>query len=73
MGLYLGISFISIVEIVGELGLFRLLPRLFGLRGLYGLAGYGAPGSAVVGSADMNGRGILMSASEPSFKSILSV
>jgi hypothetical protein len=37
MGLYLGISSLSVVEVVGELGLLRLLPRLFGNRQLYGI------------------------------------
>lgn len=39
MGLFLGISVISIME-VGELVLMRLIPRLWGERRLYGLGGY---------------------------------
>lgn len=37
MGLFLGISFVSIIEVFGELLTFRLLPRLWGDKRLYGL------------------------------------
>ena len=37
MGLFVGISAISIIEIFGELMIFRLLPRLWGDRRLYGV------------------------------------
>jgi hypothetical protein len=37
LGLYLGISFLSIIEIVGELFILRLLPRFCGYRRLYGV------------------------------------
>jgi hypothetical protein len=37
MGLFAGISFISLVEIFGDLTCMRLIPRLFGYRNLYGL------------------------------------
>mmetsp|Transcript_14469 Transcript_14469/g.23947 ORF Transcript_14469/g.23947 Transcript_14469/m.23947 type:complete len:548 (+) Transcript_14469:50-1693(+) len=37
MGLYLGISSLSVIEILGELFLLRLLPRMFGNRRLYGV------------------------------------
>lgn len=37
MGLYLGISIISIFEVIGDLSLMRLLPRLWGHKQLYGL------------------------------------
>lgn len=38
MGLFLGISVISLME-VGELVLVRLIPRMFGERRLYGIGG----------------------------------
>ena len=37
MGLFVGISAISIIEIFGELMIFRLLPRFWGDRRLYGV------------------------------------
>ena len=37
MGFFLGISLLSIFELVGDLGMLRLLPRWFGHRHLYGL------------------------------------
>ena len=37
MGLFLGISAISIFEIFGDFLLLRLIPRLFGIRTLYGV------------------------------------
>lgn len=45
MGLFLGISVVSIVEIIGELGCMRLLPRLWGDRRLFGLGGIPQGGS----------------------------
>lgn len=45
MGLFLGISVVSIVEIIGELGCMRLLPRLWGDRRLFGLGGIPQAGS----------------------------
>mmetsp|Transcript_7331 Transcript_7331/g.20380 ORF Transcript_7331/g.20380 Transcript_7331/m.20380 type:complete len:281 (-) Transcript_7331:2667-3509(-) len=39
MGLFLGISALSVVEIFGDFCLLRLIPRLFGYRSLYGLGG----------------------------------
>ena len=37
MGLFLGISLLSVVELFGDLCLLRILPRYFGYRSLYGL------------------------------------
>lgn len=37
MGVFLGVSFISLIELFGELMVFRLLPRLGGDRRLYGI------------------------------------
>ena len=37
MGLFVGISVISIIEIFSELMIFRLLPRFWGDRRLYGV------------------------------------
>mmetsp|Transcript_3817 Transcript_3817/g.8093 ORF Transcript_3817/g.8093 Transcript_3817/m.8093 type:complete len:465 (-) Transcript_3817:97-1491(-) len=37
MGFFLGISMLSIFELIGDLGLLRLVPRLFGRKHLYGL------------------------------------
>jgi hypothetical protein len=37
MGLFAGMSFISVVEIYGDLAFMRLIPRFFGYRNLYGL------------------------------------
>jgi len=37
MGLFVGISVLSIIEVVGDLGVMRLIPRIFGYRSLYGL------------------------------------
>lgn len=37
MGLFAGISFLSMIELFGDLFLMRLIPRLCGFRNLYGL------------------------------------
>lgn len=39
MGLFLGISALSVFEVLGDLTMLRLAPRLFGYRGLFGLGG----------------------------------
>lgn len=36
-GLWAGISFISIIEVIGELGFLRMVPRLWGDRRMYGI------------------------------------
>ena len=36
MGLFLGISFLSVVELVGDLCMLRMIPRLFGIRDRHG-------------------------------------
>ena len=40
MGLFAGISILSIFEVFGELGIMRLLPRCWGDRRLFGLGSY---------------------------------
>ena len=37
MGLFLGISVLSVFEVVGDLLMMRLIPRRFGVRQLYGI------------------------------------
>lgn len=43
MGLFLGISALSVFEIFGDLISMRLIPRLFGYRNLFGLGGRTVP------------------------------